>query len=117
MSLQPAKSQQIQIGKEIINELFAVMKLAYPTFLKGQDVDDAKRFWFTQLGAYDPARIREAMSAMTEIHPTFAPTIGEFKQLLKSGARPLAIAMTPICPTCHSTRNSQHHANVCGASK
>jgi hypothetical protein len=112
-------SQRTTTGerKDIINHLFGYLKVAYPNFLKGQDEIPAKRLWYVQLESYTGEQIKAALSLSIERYPTFAPTIGEFKSLLKESraVKPGAmIELAPICPSCRSTRNSQHHQDFCG---
>jgi len=68
--------------KAAINTLFAFIKTAYPHFLKDQDVQLSKRLWAVQLHGYAIERIENAASLMLDRHPSFPPTIGEFKKLL-----------------------------------
>ena len=66
----------------LINQLFATLSVTYPTFLRGdQRPDELKRMWSAHLGEIPEERIERAARAMIDQHPTFAPTIGEFKLL------------------------------------
>ena len=115
----PESLRQTATGdrKDIINHLFGYLKVAYPNFLKGQDEIPAKRLWYVQLEKYTADQVKAALSLAIDRHPTFPPTIGEFKALLKD-ARQIKpgqmISLAPICPACHSLRNTQHHLNICG---
>lgn len=60
------------------------MRASYPTFLKDESADVARRMWLAHLNEFDDEAIESAASRMIEEHPTFAPTIGEFKLLCKN---------------------------------
>lgn len=70
--------------QEVINALFATIKVAYPNFMKNQnqDIGSIKRMWLLHLGGYAREKIEEAAKLMVDRYPTFAPTLGEFKQLI-----------------------------------
>jgi len=82
---QPENSSQTMTGehRQAINALFATMKVAYPHFLKDQLESDAKRMWALHLNDFSVNRIEVAAMAMVDSHPSFAPTIGEFKVILE----------------------------------
>ena len=98
------------------------MILRYPTslWLKDDDIDLHKKLWQEDLKTFSDESVRAAMGSMIDAHPVFAPVIGEFKKLVASSrVRPagLAIELAPICPSCRSLRNSQHHQDTCGEVK
>jgi hypothetical protein len=92
-----------------------MLTLRYPNtkWLVDGDVNLHKRLWHNDLKAFSAGQIRKALSMVSDHHPTFAPTIGEFKKLIASTPRPLEIAMSPVCENCHSLRITQHHAEHC----
>ena len=86
-AVQKAQQQQTSsptsIGrKTVINRLFATIKVAYPNFLNNQDENMAKRMWLAHLTEYSDELIERAAREMVNRFPTFAPTLGEFKQLM-----------------------------------
>jgi len=99
-------------------DLFTMLKLSYPHFMKDQEMAPAMRLWHQHLASFDVERIKSAAMTVIDHHPTFAPTVGEFKKLVAaSRIRPagLALELAPICPGCRSTRNSQRHKDECGS--
>ena len=71
---------------QLINQLFATLSVTYPTFLRvDQRPDDLKRMWAAHLEEFSDARIEQAARSMIDEHPTFPPTIGEFKRLCNQG--------------------------------
>jgi len=119
-SQQTTTGERTEERKNIINSLFGYLKAAYPNFLTNQDEIPAKRIWYVQLEKYSGDQIKAALNVSIDKHPTFAPTIGEFKAILtetrivKPGQM---IEMAPICQNCHSLRNTQHHQDNCGGNK
>ena len=116
----PWISNPVAEDKNSVKELFAVLKLTYPHFMKDQDTVPAMRLWHQHLSDFSVEQIQAAAVAVIDHHPTFPPTIGEFKKLVASSrVRPggLAIEMAPICPKCRSVRNSQRHKDECGEVK
>ena len=79
-------SQQTWSGeqKEMINRIFATIKVLYPTNAwKNQDESQTKRMWLAHLSKELPDHVDKALLALVDHHPTFAPTLGEFKKLLR----------------------------------
>ena len=117
MTSRPWISNPVADDKNSVKELFAVLKLTYPNFMKDQDLIPAMRLWHQHLSDFSVEQIQAAAASVIDHYIVFPPTIGEFKKLVASSrVRPagLAIELAPICPGCHSTRQSQHHADVCG---
>ena len=87
-ALQRVNSQQTSTGrnedrrKETINKLFGVIKVAYPNFLNNQNESETKRMWLMHLGGYAESKIESAAGIMVDRHPTWPPTLGEFKKLI-----------------------------------
>jgi len=69
--------------KNSINGLFGTIKIAYPNFMKDQDVSLAKRMWALHLEGTPISQIESATVVMIDRHPTFPPTLGEFKAIIK----------------------------------
>ena len=85
------KRSEIPGGRiALINQLFATMLVQYPTFLKNEQREsEVKRMWAAHLSECNDDQILRAATAMIDIHPTFAPTIGDFKKLIReTRARP-----------------------------
>lgn len=64
-------------------ELLSSMIDLYPSF-KIESPAAIKNIWAAHLSEFSPEAIRKAASRMIDKHPTFAPTIGEFKQLCRA---------------------------------
>jgi hypothetical protein len=96
-----------------------MLALRYPTskWLTDGDVSLHKRLWAADLKDFSDERVRKALGMVRDTHPSFPPTIGEFRQLVASTPRALAIEASPICSNCRSTRMSAIHAEMCGGSK
>jgi len=119
-AIQPQRNySRTQIGeKAVINQLFATIKVAYPHFLKDQEETSTKRMWAAHLRGFSDERIETAAKDMVDKYPTFAPTLGEFKALLRelNVANPESlIGMDLTCPNCRGHRKSQHHLKECGS--
>ena len=70
--------------KEMINRIFATIKVLYPTNAwKNMDESQTKRMWLAHLSKELPDQVDKALLALVDHHPTFAPTLGEFKKLLR----------------------------------
>ena len=70
--------------KEMINKIFATIKVLYPTNAwKNQDESQTKRMWLAHLSKESSDHVDKALLALVDHHPTFAPTLGEFKKLLR----------------------------------
>ena len=70
--------------KEMINKIFATIKVLYPTNAwKNQDESQTKRMWIAHLSKELPEQVDKALLSLVDHHPTFAPTLGEFKKLLR----------------------------------
>ena len=68
----------------MINRIFATIKVLYPTNAwKNQDESQTKRMWLAHLSKELPDHVDKALLALVDHHPTFAPTLGEFKKLLR----------------------------------
>lgn len=117
-----SNSQQTRTGEEqksVINKLFGIMRLAYPSFLAGKEdaeVAATKRLWLSHLKDYREDAISECADMMVSEFPARAPTVGQFKRLLDDikGRKPTD--RTPNdgwCDTCHSYTFTQHHKDVC----
>jgi hypothetical protein len=54
------------------------------------DESQTKRMWLAHLGSQSEDRIEAVLIDMIDHHPTFPPTLGEFKKMLrlKNEARP-----------------------------
>jgi hypothetical protein len=79
-------SQQTWSGeqKEMINKIFATIKVFYPTSAwKNQDESQTKRMWLAHLSKESSDHVDKALLALVDHYPTFAPTLGEFKKLLR----------------------------------
>ena len=74
----PENYSRTPIGKnkEVINALFATIKIAYPHFLKDQVEGDVKRMWLLHLQEFPSHRIEAGTLEMVDKYPTFPPTIG-----------------------------------------
>jgi hypothetical protein len=106
-------TQQIQGG--LLNELFAMLTLRYPNtkWLTDGDIGLHKKLWHGDLKGFSAERIRKALTMVSDHHPTFAPTIGEFKKLIAQTPRPLEIGCDDICDKCHSLRITAKHQRTC----
>ena len=70
--------------KEMINRIFATIKVLYPTNAwKNMDESQTKRMWLAHLSKELPDQVDKVLLALVDHHPTFAPTLGEFKKLLR----------------------------------
>jgi hypothetical protein len=68
----------------MINKIFATIKVLYPTSAwKNQDESQTKRMWLAHLSKELPQQVDKALLSLVDHHPTFAPTLGEFKKLLR----------------------------------
>ena len=47
------------------------------------DESQTKRMWLAHLSKELPEQVDKALLALVDHHPTFAPTLGEFKKLLR----------------------------------
>ena len=63
-------------------ELLSSLIDLYPNF-KLEDPSHTKGIWAAHLQEFTPEAIKKAAAIMTDEHPTFAPTLGEFKLLCK----------------------------------
>ena len=63
---------------------------------------------------FDPDKIDQALSEMADVYPSFPPTIGEFKRLIRQQRQgPIKIELQDICPDCRSTRVTMRHYQMC----
>ena len=70
--------------KEMINRIFATIKVLYPTNAwKNMDESQTKRMWLAHLSKESSDHVDKALLALVDHNPTFAPTLGEFKKLLR----------------------------------
>jgi hypothetical protein len=109
-------SQPTQTGKDITNKLFGSLKIQYPNFMKNQDEALSKRMWHSQLDGFLVEHIEAAAVLCPDRYPSFAPTIGEFKALVREVNKPdpaKAITMDDICQNCRSSRDTQRHEDIC----
>lgn len=118
MNRQQLNSQQTRTGQSdlltLINKVFAVLKVTYPTFLKNADETQTKRLWFTHLEMFSFEKVDQALKDMPDVYPTFPPTVGEFKKLIRDQRQgPLKIELQEICPDCRSTRVTSRHFKMC----
>ena len=91
-----------------------MMKVTYPNFLRGQDETSTKRLWWTHLEGTDPKKIDSALRDMVEHYPKFAPTIGEFKKLIREQVTETnQVQGLPICKTCKATKVTRRHFEMC----
>ena len=68
----------------MINRIFATIQVLYPTNAWiNQDESQTKRMWLAHLSKELPDHVDKALLALVDHHPTFAPTLGEFKKLLR----------------------------------
>ena len=118
----PSISQPTTIGSEskaVINKLFGIMRIAYPSFLAGKedaDVVATKRLWHSHLSDYREEAISECADMMVSKFPARAPTIGQFIQMLDEMKGRKPIDRRPNdgwCHTCHSFEFTRHHEEVC----
>lgn len=112
-----------EIDKSLINQLFGVMRLNYPSFLNDtsdEDIASTKKMWWSYLKHYDEALIHRATLDVVDKFKKFAPTLGEFKEMLEDikllpAHRPTRD--TAICDVCRSFAFTQHHHDVCVTGK
>ena len=65
--------------KEMINKIFATIKVLYPTNAwKGQDESQTKRMCLAHLSKKIADRAHQALVQLFDHHPIFAPTLGGF---------------------------------------
>lgn len=117
------RSQPAQIGKDLdkayINQLFGVMRLNYPSFLNDTsdaDIASTKKLWWSYLKHYDQALIHKATLKVVEKFKKFAPTLGEFKEMLEDIKQEPAHRPsrdTKVCQVCRSYTFTQHHHDIC----
>jgi hypothetical protein len=117
------KSPQIHNGRELpkaaINQLFGVMRLNYPSFLNDTtdgDVAATKKFWWSYLKHHDESLINKATRNVVIKFKKFAPTLGEFQEMLEEIAEePVARQQrdTDVCEVCRSYTFTQHHHDIC----
>lgn len=68
----------------MINKIFATIKVLYPTSAwKNQDESQTKRMWLAHIGKESALKVDQALLVLIDYFPTFAPTLGEFKSVLK----------------------------------
>lgn len=105
------------VTKTHVNELFGIMQLAYPGYLANtepEDVKAMKRLWWKDLQGYSAKKLDLAIQRMTKEHKTFAPTFGEFLELLESTNTSRQPSMgLPLCRKCRSYEITQRHYDVC----
>ena len=95
------------------------MRLNYPSFLNDTsdaDISSMKKMWWSYLKHYDEALIHRATLDVVNRFKKFAPTLGEFKEMLDElkllpAHRPKRD--TEICDVCRSFTFSRHHHEVC----
>ena len=117
------RSPQIRTGEQLekaeINHLFGVMRLNYPSFLNDttdQDIASTKKMWWSYLKDYDAGLIRRANNEVVSRFKKFAPTLGEYKELvedLKSEPAFRPQKDTNLCGICRSYYFTRHHHEVC----
>ena len=117
------RSPQIRTGEQLekshINQLFGVMRLNYPSFLNDTsdaDIASTKKMWFSYLRDYDQAVMNKATSEVVHKFKKFAPTLGEFKELLDEIKREPAhrpTRDTRMCDVCRSYAFTRYHHEVC----
>lgn len=115
-AITPLTSQPTQTGKNTIDKAFGLLKLQYPNFLNDQPEIETKRVWFAHLSEFSADRIERAIKLAPDRYPTFPPTIGEIKALIREDnhvASGSAITMSPTCSNCHADRRTQHHYDSC----
>ena len=117
------RSQPAQIGEDLdksyINQLFGVMRLNYPSFLNDtsdEDIASTKKLWWSYLKHYDQALVHKATLKVVEKFKKFAPTLGEFKEMLEEiklepAHRPSRD--TTVCQVCRSFNFTQYHQDIC----
>ena len=70
--------------KEMVNKIFATIQVLYPNSAwKSGDESQTKRMWLAHLAKEAPDRVDDALLKLVDHFPTFAPTLGEFKKLLR----------------------------------
>lgn len=121
------RSPQVRTGEELdkshINQLFGVMRLNYPSFLNdtsNEDIASTKKMWWSYLKDYDQAVMNKATSEVVHKFKKFAPTLGEFKELLDEIKREPAhrpTRDTRMCDVCRSYAFTRHHHEVCVTGK
>ena len=115
----PATRDGCELPKIAINQLFGVMRLSYPSFLNGTseaDISATKKMWWSYLKDYDEQVVKKATDQVVVKHKKFAPTLGEFKELLEEVKAEPAFRparSTKICDVCKSFNFTQHHHDVC----
>lgn len=88
--------------------------MTYPTFLKNQDETQTKRLWFTHLEMFSHQKIDQALKEMADVYPSFPPTVGEFKKLIRDQRQgPVKVELQDICPDCRSTKVTFRHYQMC----
>jgi hypothetical protein len=95
------------------------MRLNYPSFLNDttdQDISATKKMWWSYLKDYDAGLIRRANNEVVSRFKKFAPTLGEYKELvedLKSEPAFRPQKDTNLCGICRSYYFTRHHHDVC----
>ena len=120
---QQSRSLQTKIGKlekDVINNLFGLLRLSYPHFLARKSDDEIasiKRLWYAHLESYRKVDIEEAGKEVVNYHPSKPPTIGEFKQVLSNILEQTKHTNPTHGPKiwelCRSYEFTQHHKDVC----
>ena len=68
-----------------VNKIFQIFSAIYPSWQRGKSekqTNIAKRLWLRHLKSFEIFAIERALDEVVDLFPSFAPTLGEFKQLL-----------------------------------
>ncbi|MBT6665341.1 MAG: hypothetical protein HOB01_08305 [Gammaproteobacteria bacterium] len=81
---QQKNSSQTTTGNQtVINRLFATIKIAYPNAFRDMDEGTTKRMWMAHMIEFEAEKIEAAAKDMVNRYPTWPPTLGEFKKLIR----------------------------------
>lgn len=71
-----------------IDRLFERLGFAYGTekfaaLWRGQNIDDVKAYWASELAAFSGDELRRGLDALRRVHPSWPPTLYEFADLCR----------------------------------
>lgn len=89
--------------------IFKTLSLLYPEFLRGrsdEDIKFTKRLWLQQLEGCRADCVEQTLNRVPDRFPSFAPKVGEFKQLMPKIERPKlqAVARSDYVPPARSEK-------------
>jgi len=118
LPIQAGSPEAVDERKQIINLLFVMLKATYQQFLKGQDESTTKRLWLAHLDEFSAEHIEKAALVVCDRFTKFAPTIGEFKLLIRTFKAAEKVSLPGympdhLCRKCRSHRHSQLHIDEC----